>query len=130
MCALAAFHFFMPPLHRSQSMGKSSSSAREAGGKPLLSMIGNRYSYAYANKTSFTVTPDTILPHPHSMSLAATIFEGPSESRQDLKATTPLTARNSKKTSRWRTFRFTNGGGASERERKTLTQWVIHNSVT
>jgi hypothetical protein len=29
------FIFFMPPLHRSQSMGKSSSSARKAGRDPL-----------------------------------------------------------------------------------------------
>lgn len=124
------FILFMPPLHRSQSMGKPSSSAREAGRNPLLSMALKPLRYAYENKTSFTVTPDTILPHPHSMSLATTIFEGPSESRQDLKATTPLTARNSKKTCRRRTFRFTNGGGASERVRKTLIQRVIHKFVT
>jgi hypothetical protein len=60
-----------------------------------MALIPRRY--AYDNKTRFTVTPDTILPHPHSMSLAATIFEGPSESRQESKAITPLTARNSKK---------------------------------
>jgi hypothetical protein len=43
------------------------------------------------------VTPDTMLPHPHSMSLAVTIFEGPSEIRQELKVTTPFPARNTKK---------------------------------
>jgi hypothetical protein len=86
--------------------------------------------YAYDNETRFTVTPDTILPNPHSMSLAVTIFEGPSESRQELKATTLLTARNSKKTCRWLSFRFVGGWGASERAHKTLTQWAIHKSVT
>jgi hypothetical protein len=91
---------FMPPLHRSQSMGKPSSSACKAGRDLLLSMARKLLRYAYDNETCFTVTPDTIHPHPHSMSLAATIFEGPSESRQELKATTPLTARNSKKTCR------------------------------
>jgi hypothetical protein len=94
------FIFFMPPLHRSQSMGKTSSSARKAGREPLLSMALKLLLYAYDNQPCFTVTPDTILPHPHSMSLATTIFEGPSESRQELKATTLLTARNSKKTCR------------------------------
>ena len=92
------FIFFMPPLHRSQSMGKPSSSARKAGRDPLLSMDLKLLRYAYDNKTCFTVTPDTILPNPHSMSLAVTIFEGPSESRQDLKATTPFLGRNTKKT--------------------------------
>jgi hypothetical protein len=54
-------------------------------------------NYAYEIKTRFTVTPDTILPHPHSMSLAVTFFEGPSEIRQELKVTTPFPARNTKK---------------------------------
>jgi hypothetical protein len=79
----------------------------KAGRDLLPSMARKTQHYTYDNNTRFTVipdtptpdtmTPDTILPHPHSMSLAATIFEGPSESRQELKATTPLTARNSKK---------------------------------
>jgi hypothetical protein len=56
------------------------------------------------------------------MSLAATIFEGPSESRQESKVITPLTARNSKKTWALGSFRFVSGGSASARERKTLTQ--------
>jgi hypothetical protein len=56
------------------------------------------------------------------MILAATIFEGPSESRQEIKVTTLLTARNSKKTWAWRSFRFVGGGSASARGRKTLTQ--------
>ena len=85
-----------------------------------MALIPRRY--AYDNKTRFTVTPDTILPHPHSMSLAETIFEGPSESRQDLKVITPLPARNSKKTCALWSFRFVGGGGASARARKMLTQ--------
>jgi hypothetical protein len=32
---------------------------------------------AYNNETRFNVTPDTILPHPYSMSLAVTIFARP-----------------------------------------------------
>jgi len=56
------------------------------------------------------------------MSLAETIFEGPSESRQDLKVTTLLTGRNCKKSCALWSFRFVGGGGASARARKTLTQ--------
>jgi hypothetical protein len=76
------------------------------------------------------MTPDTILPNPHSMSLAETIFEGPSEIRQDIKVTTPFPARNTKKTCSWRSFRFVGRGVGSARARKTLTQWAIHKSVT
>jgi hypothetical protein len=64
------------------------------------------------------------------MSLATTIFEGLSESRQEIKATTLLTARNSKKTCRWRTFRFAGTRWAAEHVRKALTQWAIHKFVT
>jgi hypothetical protein len=81
-------------------MGKPSSAARKGRSCLLPSMALKPLVYAYDNETRFTVTPDTILPNPHSMSLAVTIFEGPSESRQELKATTLLTARNSKKSCR------------------------------
>jgi hypothetical protein len=82
------------------SMGKPSSSARKGRSQLLPSIALKPLGYAYDNDTRFTVTPDTILPHPHSMSLAVTIFEGPSENRQELKTTTLLTTRNSKKTCR------------------------------
>jgi hypothetical protein len=92
--------FVMPPLHRSQFDGQTFVVGPQ---RPVVTATLDRSEaakYAYDNDTRFTVTPDTILPNPHSMSLAVTIFEGPSESRQDLKATTLLTARNSKKTCR------------------------------
>ena len=96
--ALAACHFFMPPLHRSQFDGQIFIVGPQ---RPVVIATfdgSDTATLRYENKTRFTVTLDTILPHPHSMSLAATIFEGPSESRQELKVITPLTARNSKKT--------------------------------
>jgi hypothetical protein len=97
---LAAFHFFHAPTPSLPIDGQTFIVGPQGRSQLLLSMALKPLRYAYDNKPCFTVTPDTILPHPHSMSLATTIFEGPSESRQELKATTLLTARNSKKTCR------------------------------
>ena len=98
--ALAACHFFMPPLHRSQFDGQTFIVGPQ---RPVVIATfdgSDTATLPYDNKTRFTVTPDTILPHPLSMSFAVTIFEGPSENQQELKATTLLTTRNSKKTCR------------------------------
>jgi len=121
--------FFMPPLHRSQFDGKPSPSA--LAGRPQMppSMV-LKLRDAYTNQTRFKMTLDAILPHPHSMSLAVTIFEGPPEIRQDLKVTTPFPVRNSKKTCRYGSFRILGVRLASARACKTLTQWVIHKTVT